>query len=551
MSTVTPILTNTSTKHVFYIYDEIYTGPTGTGQYVPKINDAVRKYNADLTYTDYKVTAVDSVTNLSTLTEVTPALTNTNYTPLNSNSESFVVYYDTRTTPYTLQIDRRLTVANNSASYARIFRGYDITDTTKIISQSYNSPGVYVNDLISLELVALDTYNSNTGIRAPMKGYTTASLLTNEPLTVVYYDSVGTVILKKLVRVEPTNMIAGLNTDTKFVTGIALKTPFTTSVNSSSISYPSNLAFNAANFTGIVYYTNGYAELPIDGTTFKIEGLDGYIPNSANQTYGLTLKYTLRSGESGYGNSTSNLFAQNYNLVTTAANTAYTVRIHAYPIWNSSTSSYSLRWYLTTFNRSTYYDITNYINVISGSFDGTKIGVTQTLNVSVNLNAVNGTYSNVIYTQSVSVNLANTGSFRQVNTVAANWFVYNTSNLSTPFGAGVFATMYYPSAGVANFNITGLYAAFSDWLNAYYTLANPIRDALGNTMTPTHVTVITDISQITIPISSFNTSLSIPSKLANNSNITLVFQNLSAGVNAYILPIVIPVYQVDVTGTYI
>lgn len=136
---------------------EIYTGPTGTGIFVPNVDDMVMDWNSGV----YRVAAVDHYrTNLSYLVKV-----NLNalgggiddgdiavVTGPGANSNSFRVYINTEVTPHTMAIDSRVIWNGAANAYVKVFKGTDTSETTGVVISAM----VSTNGNITSENIPLD-----------------------------------------------------------------------------------------------------------------------------------------------------------------------------------------------------------------------------------------------------------------------------------------------------------------------------------------------------------------------------------------------------------
>src|SRR5574343_160036 len=143
--------------------DEVYLGGPAIGKFVVKVNDYVRDLINRKTYI---------VTALSDL--LVPTLIDINSVDgdvldedliigasAGRQSETYRVYVDSSVVPATLCVDARLKVAGSMSSYARIFRGTDLSMTGEVVSVIYSN-GQYLDDKISLELAAFDSHDNHT-----------------------------------------------------------------------------------------------------------------------------------------------------------------------------------------------------------------------------------------------------------------------------------------------------------------------------------------------------------------------------------------------------
>ena len=549
----TTVIQDITNKFRIWRMPEVFTGPTGTGIYQPKVNDLVVDFNDDATISIYRVMSqnADGTVNMTESYFRDPSTVG--FGALFGDAGTAALYYDTRVSPYTIQVDGRITVASNNASYARIYRGTDTSSVGTVISQTYLADGTLGGNLLSMSTVATDKYNNNTGIRRVDKGYTAAELLQNEVVTLVIYDAAGTVILLRTLKVQPVNMIQGINTDSKFVVGISLQTAIGSVFAGNVVNYPALATFEKANFNAVVTYFSGESKiLPIDGTTVTLEGLEGYVPNGVNQTYPMVLKYRLRAGESGYPNSTSsNVFSQSYTLHTIAPNPDYLVKLYAYPVWNANTAAYQLKWFLCHGTRSGYEDVTSLVTITGTPFNGTLYSTDQTVTARINLKNVSAVYGDFIYTQGVKLKLIAPGTYRSSSPASPNWLVDKDVGNAIKYGGGLFATVLPDAGGIAKINLKGLFTGQSAWITAAYANAGVILSPSGDAPVPTHFTVLTGSTNVTYPISAWNSVLSLTAAIDNSSTVFIVFKSITAQGTSVILVAGMPAYQVDASGNFI
>jgi hypothetical protein len=176
--------------------------------------------------------------------------------------------------PYRLAVDKRLRIAGSMVTTCRIFKGIDLSKDGIVISGVYNQNGLMLSQNVPLELISK---SDNVSIKNVSRCFTTYKLNDGEIVTVVFYDSDGFVVHKKRLLIENTGFILGTESDIRYVSHIALDTPFLSSAKDKRIDYPINLPLSTINLIGVVYYNDGTINrLPVDGTKFSIMGLDNY-----------------------------------------------------------------------------------------------------------------------------------------------------------------------------------------------------------------------------------------------------------------------------------
>ena len=206
--------------------DEIYIGGPATRKFVPKINDYVRDLVNRKTFI---------ITGLSAL--LIPSMVDVNAVDgdvldedliigpsAGRQSETYRVYVDASTIPATLCVDARLKILGSMSSYARIFRGTDLSATGEVVSVVYSN-GQYLDDKISLELAAYDSHDNHTIKNVP-PAHTNKVIKDGELLTLVIYSQTDRVISKKVMMAENTSYIRSVNANQKYISHVSIKTPF-------------------------------------------------------------------------------------------------------------------------------------------------------------------------------------------------------------------------------------------------------------------------------------------------------------------------------------
>ena len=544
--------------------DDIYTGPNGTGQYVPNVGDRVDKIDGNI-ITSYVVVSVAAGTLLTTLTTLSPpsglgdipdAEVLFGIVPDNPLG-TCLLYVDRSTIPFTATPDNRSFVFGTEVNSAKVFQGSDISNLGRVISATYDSGGNYTGENVSLSLMVDSALNNNIGVRLLNSFNTSATLADGELVTVVYYDINGRSVEKRQLLAVNTQFVRPTNANNKLVTGISLQSPFLSQTNANTVNYPVNLTPNTTNFAGVVNYSDGSSTvMAIDGVKFAISGLDAYLSTGVGQSFPIVLKYTLQTGEAAYGLSNSRLrqFATTYNLITTSANLNYGVRLFAYPVWNGNLTGYSLRWWLYDMNRSQTTDVTSYVTLVNGTnFSGLSYGNRQILRAHINLASISQIYSSFVYEQNVDVLLEAPGTFRQNTATPPNWFVASLSGVAPMYGAGSFATLFTVSTNVSQLNLSGTHATQADWLSALLGTTSPLINTPAEVSypTPTHFAVNYGSSDTVYPISSWNQVLTLNQAIASNDTVFVKFFVRTVSSDLQVGIAGLPVYAISSNGAYL
>lgn len=540
---------------------DIYTGPNGTGQYVPKVNDEVHAISGDYIQR-YIVTAVDATSLVPTLRPVREITYERDVAPTDvlfgKTSDTYRVLLDQSVTPHRLCVDARVSMHGSMAQYCKVFLGTNISNTGTVISAWYNAEGVFESENIPMELVASDRYTANVGIKTPKVGWTSAELADGEKVTVVSYSGDGTVIDVCGMFIMNSGFIRSTDAYSKAVVGISLESPFMAAPNSTLINYPVNIPLMAMNLIGVVNYSDGsVTRLAVDGNRFSVEGMDAYAPTLVGQECPITLKYRLQAGEVAYGatNAAQDHFSQNYTIVTSAVDGSYAVQLYCYPVWLDATRGYTLSWFLYDLDRSINYDVTNLVAIDTSiaPFRPVTYGVKQTLNVYVNLKNVNAVYNSFTHVQYVDIVLNNPATNRPASGALSNWQVTQQAGKVPLFGQGVRATFYQSSPSSRKVKVNGDFGNFTTWLNAYYTLSRPLYNPSLETAAPapTHFNLIAGGVTTTYSINQWNDELILSQTVTNSDTVFIEFFKRTAASDLQLSKIAVPLWQVDSVGNYL
>lgn len=472
---VVPVM-DPSARWCWWNVEEIFIGTVGANRYIPKVNDYVMDSD---NYTTYIVTAVDPTTLLSTLLEIKPSVVTTAFSNQDilfgvgpgTQSDTYRVYLDKSVVPFIMAVDARLKVGGSMCSYAKIFKGADVSNSGKVISRLYNQTGTLLSENIPLELAAVDSH-TNHSIKTVSVCYTGESLTDGELVTIVFYSDQGNVVSKRQLLVENTSFIRSLDASRKYISGISLDSPFITPTVDGIINFPLNVPLQAFNFMGIVHYSDGSTlKLPVDGTKFKLLGIDQYISTIVGQKIDLVLSYSLNQDETVYGSVTSDskYVTAPYSIITTKTDGSYMVKLFGYPVWVNQMLGYRMQWYLYNLERNAVYDVTPSVTygITTPAFDPIAYGILQRLVVMVNLKDVSGSFKSYIHTQTIDVVLKYQGEDPRTN-----WLVgFEANTLHPLFGEGLSVKVKTNSV-----NISCNIINYLEWLDKVYEQTYPIID---------------------------------------------------------------------------
>lgn len=488
---------NRGFRHWFI--DEIYQGPLKPGKwYVPNVNDLVTDYATG----QYRVTAVDTTTYLSTLTKWTIP----NHNALSDEdvllglapgaaSELFRLYVNTSIVPHPIAVESSLFKYGSENDHCKIFRGTDISQSGRVISAWYDSNMEQVGENIPLEVVLRDDV-TNVSQKRLRDAWTNVKLQDGEVVTVVTYNdrNVVTSVDKLIVRL--TNFVRASDTSQRYITNVAIKSPFLSSVDNRLLMVPINVPIEALTTTAIVYYNDGSRrEVPIDGTKVKLHGLQQYIASVNGEEAPLVLSYAL--GDNEYSTDAIDgqvrVITRSYKARTSSVEGAYSVKLFVSPEWVSDIVGYRLNFTLYFLDRDRYYDVTPYVEQGANSpvFEGLRYGVTQHLTVAVELSAVDPTLKAYRHVQNFSVALLANG----LSTNAA-WLVGYSSNENLLYGRNSVIEVTLGSVANHTLRLSNGFASMQEWLDELYYKTLPLYDRTSETKAPVPTHFILSINGV-------------------------------------------------------
>lgn len=509
--------------------NEVFQGSVGSRRYVPKKDDYVID---PATYTMYIVMSVDPITLLSELKEIRPANMSFGFTETDilfgvgpgTQADTYRVYLDKSVTPYVLAVDARLKIAGSLTAYAKIFKGAVLGSTGEVISRVYDASGNILSDQIPLEKVALDSHD-NYAIKIVSVCYTLADLADGEVVTAVIYDDAGHVVSKRQLLVENTAFIRSVNADQKYVSHISLETSFLSPTLSHVIEFPLNVPLTALNLIGVVHYSDGSVlRLPVDGSKFKLFGIDQYVSTIIGQKLDLALSYTLAENEVAYGAVVGDqrYVTEAYSIQTIDANNSYSVKLFGYPIWLNEALGYEMHWYLFNLDRNVYFDVTPFVRFAenTGVFNPKGYGYLQRKAVTINLREVAGTFKAFTHTQLVDIIL-----HAPPNNTDTAWLVSHEAASERPlYGDKLYAIKKWNGQN-HTLNVGSALLTQEAWLSEVYSRTYPLIDRFKETTppVPTHFEVIYGVNKVQFPIDQWNTAFALTFDLPANATIFIRF----------------------------
>ncbi len=495
MSTVSDIpqigIVDLDREQRIWFMNQIFTGKPGTGLHCPNVNDLI----LDLTSGWYLVTTIDITTGLSQYIPWTlPAVTQNNVVidqllgvGSGMQSESWRVYIDTRQMPFSMQIDGRLHLYRSDADHYKVFLGTDITDNGIVVSAYYSPSGEFIGENIPLEHVGNDDIN-NFAIWAPKAGNTNRRLNNGEVVTVVLYNAVGHKLSHSTMLVENTSLVRRTAAGRKQIRSIGIKSSYVSDADPSQLVVPINIDVRTITLIGVVRYNTGEEmEVPIvmDGTgKMSLHGLRWYSPTIQSHPHKLTLSYRLSEDEYSleHGITENGYITEAFTIKAVAADNAYSVRLYAFPTWNSPAGRYDLDFWLFNIDRDVYYRVPRSVVEIPDNevaFDGSDFVSRQRLKFGVLLSNVDPIFSAHRFTQAAEIALNKAG-----NENGDKWQVKCDPAQAKFFGAGVVAKNRFINTNLSGLKLDVGATDVDDWLSKLYYPLNHLFDDTSEVQAP-------------------------------------------------------------------
>ena len=491
---------------------EIYA-PGKPGRYVPNVNDAVFDWDDGL----FRVSAVDYTTCISTLTPYVPVPSSNDLggdillgVGPGYQSESWRAFLNTAVIPHTLALDSRLHIYATTANHIKIFRGTQIGPDGEVISAFYDQSGVFLSENIPLELVAMP--GSNIAIKAPKVGYTTQNFDDGEVLTVVVYDAAGGVRSTAKVLVVNSGFIRTTNAAMKYITSIHIESPFISGSDPKMIEYPINMPVANLNLMGVVTYSDGSKLTgPIDGTNFSLHGLENFIATVQGQQVDLVLAYKLSDDEFSYilTPTANKIITEHYKATTLQADGAYSVKMFAYPVWQSTLAGYRMEYFLYSLERDLMYKITSLVQLATNSnaFNPTLYGVKQVVSMAIDLHKVAGSFAHYRHVQPFEITLLGPGNEDSDD----NWTIGFSPNQTPAYGEGIKAEVAALGGSSWNVVVSSGAITLNQWLDRVFYRTLPLFDNTTEIKAPepNFFVLVNGVTETEFPIAQWNTPLNV------------------------------------------
>lgn len=342
----------------------------------------------------YSVESVDPNTYKSTLIPIILSDESDGYglaSIISYGNDIFRAYYDIRTKPYRLTVDRRLVVFGGAPSFYQLVR-YPNTDKELVFSQYYSTTGAYTSSQIPMLPIEGET---NTWWCQPCQ--ISSIPVDNEELALRVYNETGARIAEVKLFAKQSDIV---NDTLLFQPKIVdIKVSATQMLSNGSCYLYEKQSPDSLEITGTLVYSDGTTRrITVDDVQTFIYGKNDLIASYAGMQQKLLIKYFLSSNE------TTDVSPDNASVVVSDTSIsrefvvkivtnklATPVKVSVIPEWNASLGLYNLKYFLYSSDHSGTVDITPYVTITGGSFSGSDFVNYQTFVFTVNLNSVNST----------------------------------------------------------------------------------------------------------------------------------------------------------------
>lgn len=466
--------------------DEIYDPDTNPNGVVPNVNDAVMHWARS----NHPMRVVDVYPDGTSLIEANTAPEEENldlyeklfgYGPGDSSS-SARAYIDTSVTPHRLAVDASVHFYGDEKKEVKIFKGSEIDNPATIVSAVYDSSLNYVSDTIPLQLVARQDVN-NLAVKSVKEAHCSQTLVDGDLLTLVVYNSSGTVSKTKELVVRVSSFIVPAEAPVNQVTQIELVSPFMSPVEPDCLDVPINVPISSLSVMSRIHYSDRIMDKSIDGAKIQLHGAENRISTVVGEESSLVLTYNLSPNETSVdtSNGVNKHISRLYRIRSTVVEGSYSVKLYVAPRWVDEFVGYTLDYYLYDLDRGDFHPVTQFVEagVNAQSFDGLKYNELQRLSVAIELDRVDARLKSYRHVQNFGISLMDDGLSRNTG-----WLIRYDLTKGNEYGRDLacYATMM--SIGSWNLDITCGYTNFEEWIEAIYYDTLPLFDTRNESKAP-------------------------------------------------------------------
>lgn len=542
-----PLLRKPNNENDFWRIEHIYQGDTASNYLnanrIPNVGDIVIDTTSG--YPRWlEVQFVDETTLIPTMVElVAPTRSGiSNENKLLSvgpgyQHETWRLFLDKSVTPHVFIVDSRLHVYGKESTKYKIFIGTDTSATTgRVISMNFNANGQLLSEDLPLELVAFantDTVDTNVSVKHPRKGFTTTNLQNGDLVTMVTYSDEGHATSYNTLLVHNTALDRSVEESTKYVTTIAIESPFLDKTENNTLIFPMNIPRDALAIMGVVTYSDGsQVRMPIDGNRLTLSGLDNYVPMKKDQNINLVLTYRLPKGEMALNASVGNerFIAVKYFGRTLQVDGSYSVNLFPIPTYINSTYGWKINYMLYTLDRDISYDVTNVVTTGANTepLNPLAFNETQDITVSLDLQKVDPRLKRFIHVQTFKIALM--GDAGPGTTTP--WIITYEKDQNPKYGANMICkAVRDPGKRTWQLDISCGSTTLEDWLERIYYRVLPLTDKYSEIRPPrpTHFTITINNETRSFPIKAWNQVLQFNTGATDGYGVMVQFTRVDSG----------------------
>lgn len=361
------------------IYDPDKTAAENDGKIIPRVNNVV----FDGT-TLYVVSAVDSVTNKTTLSPATLVVfsgdDDTTTSVVSYRNDIFWLYYTNRVVPTKIIVDGLLKVTGSHLANYRL----SITNAAGnkvIVSRYYDEDGSYKSDMAPMLLISDNIANERYA--APANSL--YEFTPGESVLMEVFNTFGELVAVANLFAAESTISNTLDTYIPTIVSMKIKGSQMTTDGELFVFGDQDVG-SLAILLELTYNDGSVRELSFDGDRSIITGLTDFTSSFPGLRQPLVAKYYLSEDERAEGATVTGdvrfLHATtNIRVVMNEFDEAF--KIVAIPIWYTSPAAYRLRYYAYDVDGKWMLDITDYTTIVQGSFVGNNYGVWQNFVVQV------------------------------------------------------------------------------------------------------------------------------------------------------------------------
>jgi hypothetical protein len=242
----------------------------------------------------------------------------------------------------------------------------------------------------------------------------------------------------------------------------------------------------------VIYSDGTRKDIPVDNQKCFIHGLEDFVASFPGYKQPIVIKYHLTPREIALNpiiENRSRFLACIKNIVVVPNITKFTAKLTVIPIWNFTTRSYDLEYYVYTNKRDRIYRVTDSIEYIDNTqFNGCAFGIEQKLTVRIDLQDIYNADDPVIHIQNIYITLKHYSAYER-------YIIKNSKNDTYAYGVDV--TLYRRPVIHYDENIgmyfvpTTIHNNVQSFLEAFYYASRPMYDITTETnpIPPTHFTI--------------------------------------------------------------